>query len=281
MIYIISHGRPNNQRTYNLLRSCGYTGKITIVVDDEDKTMIDYYKAVESDSNVEVGVFSKSAFIDCTDTGMITPMRNFAVFARNAVEQDAIDKKYKYFWVFDDDLTSIRMRYIDGNSLKSLAIKNNLDSVLKKIEDYAESVGIDTLSFGTANNYIGGKYTAFAESSKHRMCYNAFLRKTESPVEWSLNMCEDRITSLKYSTIGQIWMQLLCVQIDTMPLGGKVDGGNSDVYRTLSELTQVFFPIMTFPNCNKIRIFKGHYTNTYIEPYMCPKIISSTYRKEK
>ena len=281
MIYIISHGRPNNQKTYDLLRRCGYTGPIKVVVDNEDKTMLDYYKYLEHDTNADVYVFNKQSAIDTTDTGMLEPKRNFAVFARNAVEQDAIDTGYKYFWIFDDDLTSIRMRYVCNGSLKSLAIKYNLDKIFNLIEEYAESANIDTLSFGTANNYIGGKDSAFAESSKHRMCYNAFLRKTESPVEWSLNMCEDRITSLKYSTLGQIWMQLLCIQIDTMPLGGKVDGGNSDVYRTLSELTQVFFPIMTFPNCNKIRIYKGHYTNTYVEPYMCPKIISSTYRKER
>ena len=237
MIYIISHGRPHNQKTYKLLRSRGYTGDIKIVVDDEDKTVIDYYKAVEQDKRTEVCVFNKQAAISITDTGMLEPMRNFAVFARNAVEQDAKLHDYDYFWMFDDDLTSIRMRYIQGNSLKSLAINSNLDTIFSIIEDYVKQADIDTLSFGTANNYIGGKDTAFAENSKHRMCYNVFLRKTTSPVEWSLNMCEDRIASLKYNTLGQKWLQLLCVQIDTAPIGGKVEGGNSEVYRTLDELT--------------------------------------------
>lgn len=279
MVYIISHGRPNNQKTYNLLRSRGYTGNIKIVVDNEDKTIIDYYKAVESDANTEIGVFNKQEFIDSTDTGMLEPMRNFAVFARNAVEQDARESGYDYFWVFDDDLTSIRLRYIEGDSLKSLSITMNLDKIFSMVENYVKDANIDTLSFGTANNYIGGKDTVFIENSKHRMCYNVFLRKTSSPVDWLLNMCEDRITSLKYSTLGQVWMQLLCIQIDTAPIGGKIDGGNSEVYRTLNELTQVFFPIVTFPNCNKIRFIKGHFVNTYVEPNMCPKIVSDRYRE--
>lgn len=280
MIYIISHGRPYNQKTYNLLRLRGYTGYIKIVVDDEDKTIIDYYKAVSHDDKAEVCVFSKQAAINITDTGMLEPMRNFAVFARNAVEQDAIENGYDYFWVFDDDLTSIRLRYINGNSLKSLAITSNLDKIFYMVEQYVKAVNIDTLSFGTANNYIGGKDTAFAESSKHRMCYNVFLRKSASPVDWFLNMCEDRLASLKYNIIGQVWIQLLCIQIDTAPIGGKVEGGNSEVYKTLNELTQVFFPIITYPNCNRIRYVKGHFVNTYIEQNMCPKIISGSYRKE-
>ena len=38
---VISHGRPECS-TVKVLRDCGYTGKIYIVVDDEDKTLPDY-----------------------------------------------------------------------------------------------------------------------------------------------------------------------------------------------------------------------------------------------
>lgn len=280
MIYIISHGRPHNQRTYNLLRQCGYTGNIKVVLDDEDSTMIEYYKELEYDSRAEVGVFNKQSMIDSTDTGMIEPMRNFAVFARNAVEQDA-EGKYKYFWVFDDDLTSFRLRYIDGDSLKSQKITSNLDVIFHMIEDYMSNTNISTIGFGTANNYMSGVKSIEKESSKYRMCYNGYLRNSESPVAWSLNMCEDRITSILQNKVGNIWMQLLCLQIDTMPLGGVVEGGNSEVYRNMDKFHQVFFPIMTSPDCNYVKVMNGKWFTMYDEKAICPKIISSVYKKEK
>jgi hypothetical protein len=42
--FILSHGRPNNVKTYKTLLRSGYTGKIFIVIDTEDKTADEYYK---------------------------------------------------------------------------------------------------------------------------------------------------------------------------------------------------------------------------------------------
>lgn len=278
MIYIISHGRPHNQRTYNLLRQCGYTGDIKVVVDNEDKTMIEYYKELEADDRAEVGVFNKQEMIDCTDTGIREPMRNFAVFARNAVEQDAMGT-HKLFWVFDDDLTSFRLRFVDGDSLRSMKVTHSLDKIFKLMEDYVSSTQIATLGFGTANNYMSGVKSIEKESSKFRMCYNGYLRNSQYPVEWSLNMCEDRITSILQNKVGNVWLQLLCLQIDTLPIGGLIEGGNSDVYRNMDKFHQVFFPVMTSPDCNYTKYMKDKWFTMYDEKTMCPKIISSKYKE--
>ena len=40
--FILTHGRPDKVLTYLTLRRAGYTGKIFIVVDDEDKTRNQY-----------------------------------------------------------------------------------------------------------------------------------------------------------------------------------------------------------------------------------------------
>ena len=37
-IFILTHGRPHDVVTFQTLRDCGYTGKIVIVIDNEDKT---------------------------------------------------------------------------------------------------------------------------------------------------------------------------------------------------------------------------------------------------
>ena len=37
-VLILTHGRPDNQKTTKALRKHGYTGRIVYVIDDEDKT---------------------------------------------------------------------------------------------------------------------------------------------------------------------------------------------------------------------------------------------------
>ena len=37
-VFILTHGRHDRVHTYNTLLKAGYTGKIYIVIDDEDQT---------------------------------------------------------------------------------------------------------------------------------------------------------------------------------------------------------------------------------------------------
>lgn len=37
IVFILTHGRADNVVTYNTLRKQGYTGRIGIVIDDEDE----------------------------------------------------------------------------------------------------------------------------------------------------------------------------------------------------------------------------------------------------
>ena len=43
-VFILTHGRPNNVKTYKTLKRFGYTGKIYIIIDNEDTSADDYYK---------------------------------------------------------------------------------------------------------------------------------------------------------------------------------------------------------------------------------------------
>ena len=60
-VFILSHGRPDNVITYETLRKQGYTGKIYIIVDDEDKTINKYKEKYKN----EIIVFSKQNNRDC------------------------------------------------------------------------------------------------------------------------------------------------------------------------------------------------------------------------
>ena len=53
-IFILTHGRPDNVRTIASLRSHGYTGKIVLVIDNEDQSRANYEAL-----GVDVVVFDK------------------------------------------------------------------------------------------------------------------------------------------------------------------------------------------------------------------------------
>lgn len=249
------------------------------MLDDEDSTIDEYKKKFSSDPLVEVVIFCKQYFIDRTDTGLTIPQRHFAVFARNAVETDAIINEYPSFFMFDDDITTVRLRYVKGKSLKSKKITANLDKIFELLETYLLSANLATLGFGTANNYMGGACVMTKETAKYRMCYNAFLRNAKFKVDWFLNILEDRTTSIFQNRIGNVWIQFLPIQIDTMPMYGVIAGGNSEVYKNYDKFRQVFFPILMHPDCNYIRYISDRWTIVFTANYICPKIISDRYKR--
>lgn len=84
---VISHGRPECS-TVKVLRECGYTGKIYIVVDDEDKTLPEYVERYGND----VHVFHKE---ESFDTGDLGGSKACGVFARNQLEQRRSETSFR------------------------------------------------------------------------------------------------------------------------------------------------------------------------------------------
>lgn len=80
-VFILSHGRPDKQLTYQVLRRDGYTGPIRIVCDDEDETLPQYQKNFPG----EVLVFNKQAAMDRTDSFYNMPYRKTVCYARQTL----------------------------------------------------------------------------------------------------------------------------------------------------------------------------------------------------
>ena len=79
VIFILTNGRPNNVHTARSLRNHGYTGKIILVIDDEDKTAEEYL-----DKFKDVEVFSKKEIAQEFDEADNFDDRRSIVYARNA-----------------------------------------------------------------------------------------------------------------------------------------------------------------------------------------------------
>ena len=80
-VFILTHGRPDNVVTYDTLKKHGYTGRVYLVIDDEDDTE-DQYRERYGDKVIQ---FSKREIEKTFDTGdNFTNKRGVIIYARNA-----------------------------------------------------------------------------------------------------------------------------------------------------------------------------------------------------
>ena len=98
-VFILTHGRPENVVTYKTLKKQGYTGKIYIVIDNEDGKAEEYRKKFGD----QVVVFDKLAVSKTFDTADTQTDRRTIVYARNACFDIARDGGVRYFLELDDD----------------------------------------------------------------------------------------------------------------------------------------------------------------------------------
>ena len=277
-VFILTHGRPHNQLTVKSLQDVGYTGEWYLVVDDQDDTFDEYVKEWGAD---RVIVFHKDHFIKHTDTGLSVPVPKFAVFARNAIEFIAHSMGYKTFMMLDDDITKLRIRLPEGDSLKSFQINGQFDAIIESSVNYVLECDIACIGLGFCNLYIGGVENFNKENPRQRLCAEAFIRNTSHPILWRLNMVEDLITSIDAAMRGEVWFQFLPIQCEIKMSEGVVDGGNSDVYRQLGMYRISFMPVIAYPSSNAVRLGKKSWASTTSPDKCIPKIISSRYRKER
>ena len=105
--FILSHGRPDRVYTYKTLKRSGYTGKIYIVIDDQDKTADEYRKRYGN----EVLQFCKEEYALKLDEGDNTGKRISTIYARAAMFDLAQKIGCKYFIQLDDDYTEFKFRF--------------------------------------------------------------------------------------------------------------------------------------------------------------------------
>lgn len=275
-IFIITHGRPTNQRTLYLLRTIGYTGDYYLVLDDEDETLQQYYALYD---NSKILVFSKEKYCKLTDTGFVTPFKKFAVFARNAVEDFAQSLNYEFFAIFDDDITNFRIRYDNLGKLKSHSCAGIFDEILDTCINFMRSTHISCTAFGSTNMYRAGIDCLYTNSDRVRLCNCAFIRNCNIRVFWRLNFVEDLITSLDYNRNGDVWLQLLPIQVEFGASEGVVLGGNSSGYNDFGKYNLNFMPTIVYPDCNLCTYHHNSFHTTLLTQYSMPKIISSLYKK--
>lgn len=268
-VFILTHGRPDNVKTYTTLKKCGYTGPIYFIVDNEDKHINNYQKNYGIDN---VKIFDKKLMADEIDEGNNFDNRKVIIHARNASFKIAKEIGVKYFVQMDDDYYYFGYRYETGAK-----IIKNLDNVFNIMLDFYKSVDIKSIAFSQGGDHIGG----FSGIKLKRKCMNSFFCSTDRPFQFIGSINEDVNTYTTLGSRGDVFFTFTNIQLDQKDTQSN-NGGMTDEYALTGTYVKSFHSVMMQPSSVKASMMNSnnkriHHSIKWINT--TPMILSNQYKK--
>ena len=279
-IFILSNGRPDNVITYATLRKQGYTGKIFIIVDDEDKTL-NQYKAQYKE---QVIVFSKSDYQDTFDIMDNFDGNKVIVYARNACYDIARKLNLDYFFEYEDDYTGFQYRFIEKDALRGIQVKN-LDEILDSMIVCLNTTNANTIAFAQGGDFIGGA-GSFKSNTYKRKAMNSFVFKVNKDKADDIifigRMNDDVNTYLTLGKVGKLFFQITNINLVQVATQSNT-GGNTEAYKAYGTYVKSFYSVIAAPNCCKVGLMgrtdkRLHHKITWNNAV--PKIINEQFKKQ-
>lgn len=272
-VFILTHGRADKQITLQTLYTIGYSGKIYLVVDDEDSQLEEYREKYGE----LVVVFSKREAEKEFDTMTNRKEYRSVVFARNAAFGIAKQLGIKWFMTCDDDISNLSYRVPKENKLKGINVRD-ADRLFMDMVEFAEGNGISVFGFSQAGAYVGGlnskKYRDGCQRNiSQMMMYNAEDRVT---IRGLFN--EDLHLSIDSGLNGQIALATMLVCI-TSPERMTNKGGLHDLYKENNTYVRDFYSKMAHPSVVNFVEKDNEWHIRINHSAFAPMIVSSRYRK--
>jgi hypothetical protein len=276
-VFILTHGRARNVKTYATLRKQGYTGPIYLIIDNEDD-QADEYRRNYGDQVIQ---FDKAAEAARCDVGDNFPKRNTVLFARNACFQIARDLGVEYFLQLDDDYEYFLHKFTASLDYAERRVLN-LDRLFAIILDYYKSILATTIALGQNGDILGG--AGGGEVSRlwlRRKAMNSFFCSVNRPFQFVGRMNDDVNT---YTTLGNRGGLFLTFYNATIkqPVTQSNAGGLTDVYLNYGTYVKSFYTVMYAPSCVAVRELQSadrriHHRINW--DAAVPKIMNERYRK--
>ena len=243
--FILTHGRPDRVHTYNTLKRAGYTGKVYIVIDDEDKTADEYRKRYGDN----VLQFCKAEVAARIDEGDNFNDRRAIIYARNACWDLARLVGCRYFIQLDDDYSHFNSRFRSSGKPCTAMIRKTCDAFLTALLEFYESIPAASLAMAQGGDYIGGGTQDKRRLS--RKCMNTFFCDTERPFQFFGRINEDVNT---YTCGGRMgWLFLTAVPAFVNQAVTQTQGGGmTETYIDGGTYIKTFYSVMYAPSCVKI-----------------------------
>ena len=240
--FILTHGRPDRVHTYNTLLKAGYTGKIYIVIDDEDKTAYEYRKRFGD----KVIQFCKREVAEWTDDGDNFGIRG-VVYARNVCWELAEQVGVKYFIVLDDDYTGFELRHRADGSGCYLAVQHTIDHIIAAMVEFLRSTETKTIAMAQGGDFIGGSVNGNPRGLR-RKAMNTFACATDRPFKFFGHINEDVSAYVTEGRKGKLFFTVMTpkvVQVTTQ----QNAGGLTEFYLDVGTYVKSFYSVMYAPSC--------------------------------
>lgn len=277
-VFILTHGRPNKVHTYDTLKKCGYTGRIFIVIDNEDKSVEEYRRTFGD----QVVVFDKKAISDTFDEGDNFEDRRAIIYARNASFEIAKGLGIKCFMQLDDDYTAFSYKFDSKGDYLHRSIKN-LDAILDAILEYYISINVKSIALAQNGDFLGGAEGSFGKGRRlFRKCMNTFICSTDRPFQFVGRINEDVNTYTNVQSRGNVFLTFSNLAINQLATQSNT-GGMTELYLDSGTYVKSFYTVMYSPSCTKIVPMgethrRLHHRVTWKNAV--PVIISESYKKK-
>ena len=248
-VFILSNRRPDRVYTYDTLRRQGYTGKVFIIVDDEDPTQ-DEYKAKYG---AEVQVFDKNKMASEMDICTNRINKSAIVFARNACFGVARKLGLQCFIELDDDYTDFRYKF--DAQLQYIAKRDiqRLDRIFVILIDFYYSIPAKSLAIAQGGDFFGGSAGSKAKKlTIWRKCMNLFICDVDREFQFKGNINEDVNTYTGEGTKGNLFLTVPNVALQQKETQSNA-GGMSNLYLDSGTYVKSFYTVMVAPSCTRIK----------------------------
>lgn len=246
-VFILTHGRPDNVVTIKTLNRAGYSGRLYLVVDDEDKS-IDRYR--QNFGREKVVVFDKKAYADACDEGNNFDERRTITMARNACFDIAKDLGVTHFVELDDDYTDFRYKLEEtGNHLFEV---RSIDRLFRKFLCFYDRANALAIAFAQNGDFIGGfdNGKGLYRFSK-RKCMNSFFCSTKRPFKFVGAMNEDVNTYTTLGSRGRLFLTVPFVALNQKATQSQA-GGITDMYKRFGTYCKAFTSVMMSPSSVRV-----------------------------
>jgi hypothetical protein len=276
---ILTHGRANNVKTMRALRDAGYTGKILIVIDDEDKQTNLYEKNFPG----IVRKFSKAKWASKIDDGDNSGDTRAVVYARAACVDLAKQDGLRWIVQLDDDYTAFHYKNDAQNKYCSKKI-SRLDEVWSAMLEYAEKANIACLAMSQEGDHIGGQNSIYNKTIRtKRKAMNSMFMRVDDPVSYVGKVNEDATMATLESLRGRLVLTIMGLSL-SQGITQQNAGGLTDIYKDQGTYVKSMYSVLYAPSAVKVKnMVVGEKRLHHIVDYeaCAPKIIREAHRKPR
>ena len=275
--FILTHGRPDRVHTYKTLLRSGYTGKVYIVIDDEDKTA-EEYRARFGDKVLQ---FCKAEVAKRLDPGDNFGSKASTIYAREAMWDLARQVGCKYFTQLDDDYTEFKYRFDTLGNYQYRSLRKTCGELFFEMVNFLKATPALTIAMSQGGDFIGGGGSLCLK----RKAMNSFVCSVERPFRFYGTRNEDVNTYVEGGRRGNLFFTTTQAQLDQIQSQTN-PGAITSAYLESGTYVKSFYTVMYAPSCVKIGMLGDPRTNDKrihhkINWHHCaPKILRETHKKQ-